>query len=63
MKNKKILISILLIVIAILVIIAIFFTVKAFKLKSIIEKADTYKNLDNYYAKIEKIYSDGTSQM
>lgn len=63
MKNKKILISILLIVIAILVIIAIFFTVKAFKLKSIIEKADTYKNLDNYYAKIEKSFSDGTSQV
>lgn len=63
MNKKKILISILIIIIAIFAVIAIFFTVKAFKLKSIIEKADTYKNLDNYYAKIEKSSSDGSSQV
>lgn len=63
MKKKKIFIIVLLIIIAILVIVGISFTVKALKLKNIVEKSESYKDINNYYAKIEKKFSDGNIQV
>ena len=63
MKKKKIFIIVLLIIIAILVIVGISFTVKALKLKNIVEKSESYKDINNYYAKIEKKFSDGNIQI
>ena len=63
MKKKKIFIIVLLIIIAILVIVGISFTVKALKLKNIVEKSESYKDINNYYAKTEKKFSDGNIQV
>ena len=63
MKKKKIFIIVLSIILAILVIVAVFLTVKAFKLKNIIEKAKTYENVNNYYVKTERKFSDGNVEV
>ena len=63
MKKKKIFIIVLSVFLAILVIVAVFLTVKAFKLKNIIEKAKTYENVNNYYAKTERKFSDGNVEV
>ena len=63
MKKKKIFIIVLSVFLAILVIVAVFLTVKAFKLKNIIEKAKTYENVNNYYVKTERKFSDGNVEV
>lgn len=51
--KKSILIKIISVICLIILIIGVVLSIKAFQLKKILNKIDTYKNIKNYYAKIE----------